>query len=141
MKISQLAQQTGVSADTIRYYEKINLLPQPARGANNYRRYTATHVKYLRFIKNCRQLDMTQEEIHRLLELATQPFEPCTEINQLLDEHLEHVATRIEELLQTQQLLQEVRQLCQQPDLTHSCGILEGLTSLETEVEKTSHLA
>lgn len=130
MKISDLAQQTGVSSDTIRYYEKIGLLPEPARNLNNYRVYSAEHVKYLRFIKNCRQLDMTQEEIARLLHLAISPFEPCDEINQLLDEHLGHVQERIQELQQVEVVLSKLREQCLHPKQVQDCGILEGLNSI-----------
>lgn len=129
MKISDLARQTGVSNDTIRYYEKIGLLPEPSRNSNNYRVYSAQHVKYLHFIKNCRQLDMTQEEIARLLHLAINPFEPCDEINQLLSEHLVHVQERIQELQQVEAVLSKIQEQCRHPKQVQDCGILEGLNS------------
>src|SRR5699024_12540146 len=110
MKIGELAVHTGVSTDTIRYYEKIGLLPTAARDINNYRQYGSEHVKDLRFIKNCRQVDMTQEEILRLLALATKPSEPCHEINALLDEHIVHVQERIAELEQVESNLARIRE-------------------------------
>lgn len=131
MKISDLSKLTGVSSDTIRYYEKIGLLPAPRRNENNYRSYTEQHVKYLRFIKNCRQLDMTQEEISRLLHLATNPFEPCNEVNQLLTEHIQHVQERIQDLQQVEALLSTIREQCLHPNQVQHCGILEGLKNIE----------
>lgn len=142
MKIGELSQQTGVSSDTIRYYEKIGLLPEPHRDASNYRRYGEQHIKYLRFIKNCRQLDMAQEEISRLLHLATNPFEPCNEINHLLNEHIQHVHERIQDLQQVAILLSKIREQCQHPNQVQHCGILEGLKNIEEWPNKSnrSHL-
>lgn len=131
MKISELAQMTGVSTDTIRYYEKVGLLPKAARDTNNYRVYSNQHADYLSFIKNCRHLDMTQEEILRLLGLATEPSQPCDEINQLLDEHIVHVQERMQELLQVERLLKDIRQQCNSPTQVRYCGILEGLQKVE----------
>lgn len=143
MKIGELAEHTGVSTDTIRYYEKIGLLPAAARDTNNYRQYNSEHVKYLRFIKNCRQLDMAQEEILRLLGLATRPSEPCDEINALLDEHIVHVQQRMQELEQVERILKSIREQCQLPTEVQHCGILDGLTSVTEwpDLHKKSHLA
>lgn len=142
MKIGELAEHTGVSADTIRYYEKVGLLPKAARDNNNYRQYNSEHVKYLRFIKNCRQLDMTQEEILRLLNLATHPTEPCNDINALLDEHIVHVQERVAELVQVERILKEIREQCQLPTEVQHCGILDGLTGTKewANLGKKSHL-
>lgn len=131
MKISELAALTDVSTDTIRYYEKIGLLPAAHRDTNNYRMYTQEHVRYLKFVKNCRQLDMTQEEIQRLLALTTAPNEPCHEINALLDEHIKHVQNKIAELKQAEIMLLQVREQCQLPTEVRRCGILEGLEQIE----------
>ncbi len=130
MKIGELAKETGVSTDTIRYYEKIGILPKAHRDANNYRQYTQQHVSYLQFIKNCRFLDMSQEEIQRLLRLATEPFESCDDINALLDEHILHVQERVKELLKVENMLKEIRQQCNAPTLVQHCGILAGLKAV-----------
>ncbi len=74
MKIGELAKLTDVSVETIRYYEKIGLLPPPARSANGYRHYLGAHQDRLLFIRRCRSLDMAQEEIRRLIELASNPM-------------------------------------------------------------------
>lgn len=98
MKIGELAQRTGISIETIRFYEAQGLLPPPARAANNYRVYTPEHAEQLAFIAKCRSLDMAHTEIRRLLELQANPQASCEEINSLLDEHLRHVQARIAEL-------------------------------------------
>ena len=67
MRIRDLSQLTGNTPETIRYYEKIGLLPPPVREANNYRQYGAIHVNRLDFIRHCRNLDIGLSEIRALL--------------------------------------------------------------------------
>jgi len=105
MKIGQLAQQTGTPVDTIRYYEREGLLPRAARTEGNYRIYDAVHLERLAFIRRCRSLDMTLDEIRTLLKFKDSPLESCSDINVLINEHIEHVAVRIKELKSLQLLI------------------------------------
>ncbi|MEX1056581.1 MAG: MerR family transcriptional regulator, partial [Natronospirillum sp.] len=73
MKIGELATLSGLAVETIRYYEKIALLPVPSRDNSGYRRYQPPHLERLLFIKRCRNLDMAQDEIRELLRLVEQP--------------------------------------------------------------------
>jgi Cd(II)/Pb(II)-responsive transcriptional regulator len=139
MKIGELAQVAQCTVETVRYYEKAGLLAPPARTAANYRSYGDDHVDRLRFIRNCRALDMTHEEIHGLLGLMDQPAGDCGGINQLLDEHIAHVDVRIAELSQLKQQLRELRQCCQSEQAVDACGILQGLASMETEQRHERH--
>lgn len=95
MKIGELAKRTGCPVETIRYYEREGLLPEPARSEGNYRQYTLAHVERLSFIRHCRSLDMTQEEIRTLLALRDRPEADCGTANRLIDEHLHHVEVRM----------------------------------------------
>ena len=90
MKIGQLAQQTGTPVDTIRYYEREGLLPRAARTEGNYRIYDAVHLERLAFIRRCRSLDMTLDEIRVLLCFRDRPLESCKDVNTLLDAHIDH---------------------------------------------------
>lgn len=128
MKIGDLAAATRTPVDTIRFYEREQLLPAPQRTAANYRIYTPAHVERLAFIRHCRSLDMTLDEIRMLLRFKDQPLESCAEVNALLDAHIGHVAHRIEELKGLETHLQELRRQCSDsPDAEH-CGILNELT-------------
>jgi Cd(II)/Pb(II)-responsive transcriptional regulator len=98
MKIGALAEATGTPVETIRFYEREGLLPPPARADNNYRVYLAAHAERLAFIRQCRNLDMTLDEIRALIALRESPAQDCGEVNALLDEHIGHVAHRIREL-------------------------------------------
>ena len=74
MKIGALAETTGTSVETIRYYEREGLLPAAPRADNNYRLYTRVHAERLAFIRHCRNLDMTLDEIRALLRFNGRTF-------------------------------------------------------------------
>ena len=127
MKIGELAARTDCAVETIRYYEREGLLPVPRRSAGNYRQYGETHLERLVFIRNCRVLDMTLQEIKQLLTLREQPRASCGGVNKLIDEHIEHVGQRIAALTQLQQQLVELRRRCQSPHAMDTCGIIQQL--------------
>lgn len=126
MKIGELAKLTDTQVETIRYYEREGLLPAPARTEGNYRLYTQAHVERLSFIRNCRSLDMTLEEIRSLLHLRDSPQDQCESVNALIDEHIEHVNARVASLQLLQQQLLDLRQRCRDGAADY-CGILERL--------------
>lgn len=125
MKIGELANATDCAVETIRYYEREQLLPEPARSEGNYRLYTQAHVERLTFIRNCRTLDMTLDEIRSLLRLRDSPQGQCGSVNALIDEHIEHVQARIDGLMALQAQLVELRQRCSPPGA--ECAILQQL--------------
>ena len=127
MKIGELAKKAGCQVETIRYYEREGLLPAPARSEGNYRLYGSQHLERLVFNRNCRTLDMTLEEIQRLLTLRDLPHESCAGINSLVDEHIEHVEARITSLLALRDQLTELRDRCNSPQESEDCGILRQL--------------
>ena len=138
MKIGELATQTGASVVTIRYYEQQGLLPAPARSGSNYRMYGEEHVRRLQFIRHCRSLDMTLDEIRALLDFRDAPDQNCAGVNTLLDKHIGHVASRIRELKELQSQLQQLRSQCVNAQAAKDCGILQGLA--ENELANPSNL-
>ncbi|MBC7618052.1 MAG: Cd(II)/Pb(II)-responsive transcriptional regulator [Candidatus Saccharibacteria bacterium] len=142
MKIGELAQVAQCTVETVRYYEKAGLLPETARTSGNFRVYGPGHVDRLRFIRNCRALDMSHEEIHALLGLADHPQTSCDAINTVLDQHISHVNERLEELCKLKLQLQTLRERCQNEQAVETCGILQGLAAMETTAkpERHSHL-
>jgi Cd(II)/Pb(II)-responsive transcriptional regulator len=139
MKIGELAQVAQCTVETIRYYEKEVLLPAPKRTAGNFRVYGPEHVERLRFIRNCRALDMSHDEIHRLLALADQGAEQCGAVNEVFDQHIAHVDERIRELTHLKEQLATLRQRCSTEHTVESCGILQGLAAMETEQKPERH--
>lgn len=127
IKIGELARRTECQIETIRYYEKEGLLPEPLRSGGNFRLYGEAHVERLQFIRHCRSLDMALNEVRVLLRYRDTPEPDCGEINTLLDEHIQQVEVRVEELLQLKRHLVELRQKCAGARPTESCGILQGL--------------
>lgn len=130
MKIGELARATNTQVETIRYYEREGLLPETARTEGNYRIYDDAHVQRLSFIRHCRSLDMTLDEIRVLLRFKDAPAENCGQVNVLLDDHIGHVTQRIRELRQLEKQLKSLRQLCQDAQDAAHCGILNELTDI-----------
>lgn len=140
MKIGEVAAKAGIPVETVRYYEKIGLLPPPERQANGYRRYRQSHLDRLLFIRRCRNLDMAQDEIRELVRLADQPDADCSEVDALLARHLEHVRQRLTELHQLEDTLAQLQQACSEGRTVAECGILGGLSdALDTDLPQDSH--
>jgi Cd(II)/Pb(II)-responsive transcriptional regulator len=139
MQIGELAQVAQTTVETVRYYEKAGLLPETTRTAGNFRVYGPAHLERLRFIRNCRALDMSHEEIHTLLNLADQPAAGCGAINAVFDQHMAHVDERIRELLHLKDQLASLRQRCQSEQGVDACGILQGLAAMATEARPERH--
>lgn len=127
MQIGVLAQATQTPVETIRYYEREGLLPPPPRSEGNYRIYGAQQVERLAFIRHCRSLDMTLDEIRLLLRFRDAPGADCGDVNALLDEHIGHVAARIRGLKQLEKQLKALREQCPVVQDAGHCGILSGL--------------
>lgn len=127
MRIGEFAKATECPVETIRYYERERLLPPPARSSNNYRLYGDAHATRLRFIRNCRSLDMTHEEIRALLAFRDAPERPCEDVNALLDEHIGHVARRIRELETLKRELRALRDQCRTVRAARDCRIMRSL--------------
>ena len=139
MKIGELAQVAQCTVETVRYYEKAGLLPETVRTAGNFRVYGPGHLERLRFIRNCRALDMSHEEIHSLLGLADRPQDGCAAINTVFDEHIAHVNERIKELSNLKRQLQSLRARCHSEQGADACGILQGLAAMQTTAKPERH--
>lgn len=137
MRIGHLADATGTPVETIRFYEREGLIPAAQRSDNNYRVYTAAHADRLAFIRQCRNLDMTLDEIRSLLRLRESPPRDCGEVNALLDDHIGHVAQRIRELRALEKDLKALRARCSSPQAIDECGILNQLDSVAAQGPRT----
>ncbi len=124
-RIGEAARQSGVSPANIRYYEKEGLLPPGARGDNSYRLYSAADVHRLRFVRLCRAMDMSLDEVRTLLALDWGRKADCDAARDTLDAHLQHVRTRLAELQALEADLQALRSRCDGADGT--CHIIQAL--------------
>ncbi|ENX12711.1 hypothetical protein F895_03091 [Acinetobacter sp. CIP 64.2] len=136
--IGQLAKKSGVSVDTIRYYEKIGLLDKPKRTAGNYRHYSEQMLSELLFLKHCRELGITLQDIQKLKDLSTNPNQTCTQVDLLIDQYLAEVSQKIRNLEHLHQDLLHLKQQCSQHRTIEQCGILKELHQ-PLECEHAAH--
>lgn len=129
LKIGELAEKTDCPVQTIRYYEREGLLPEPARTEGNFRLYGDAQLERLSIIRRCRSLDMTLDEIRTLLRFRDAPEENCAGVNTLLDTHIGHVSARIAELKALERELKQLRQTCDPVHASSECGILNNLAA------------
>lgn len=139
MKIGELSARTGCPVETIRYYEREGLLPEPARSSGNYRLYAEPHEQRLRFILHCRTLDMTLSEIRTLLNYHDHPYQPCDAVNGLIDDHLAHVDARITQLVALREALATLRLRCNGETNSSQCGILSALAEPAADMPAVSY--
>ncbi|MGE3720008.1 MAG: helix-turn-helix domain-containing protein [Bauldia sp.] len=128
MRRGQLASRTGANLETVRYYEKIKLLPDPPRSANGYRAYDGRHVQRLQFILRARELGFGIEDIRGLLTLVDAERQTCAEIKHRTELHLADVRTKIADLKRIEQVLAETAAQCSGADVP-DCPILDALAS------------
>jgi DNA-binding transcriptional MerR regulator len=124
-RIGEAAALSGVSSANIRYYEKEKLIPQRGMGANSYRMYSESGIHQLRFVRMLRGMDMSLAEVRTLLGLDLRRKADCDTARDTLDEHIEHVHTRLAELRQLEKQLKALRNSCDGRD--KHCHIIEAL--------------
>ena len=127
-RIGEVAELSGVSSANIRYYEKEGLLVPGVRGENSYRLYSDADVHHLRFIRLCRAMDMSLDEVRTLLALDWSRKEDCDAACTTLDDHLEHVRTRLAELQALEADLLALRNRCDGSEAR--CHIITALHEL-----------
>lgn len=105
MRIGELADRTGTTTKTIRYYEDIGILPEPDRDINHYRDYTEDAVDRLEFIRDAQATGLTLTEIASILDLRSQGETTCHHVIDLLERHMTALDRHIESLRQTREKL------------------------------------
>ena len=126
MKIGQLAKTTATKVETVRYYEKIGLLPPPERTDGNYRRYGVGHLARLSFIRRARDLGFSLEAVRGLLALADDKGKPCEAIDAIARTHLSEVDRKIADLAAMRGELDRVIRSCRHGTVA-DCKIIETL--------------
>jgi DNA-binding transcriptional MerR regulator len=99
LSVAALAEQVGVGRDTVRYYERVGLLPEPPRTSGDHRRYPPAAVDRLRFIQGCQRLGLRLHDIRDLLEVRDTGACACTPANQLLRGRLTELDAEVARLL------------------------------------------
>jgi len=127
MRISELANASGIKRETIRYYEKCGLLPTPQRQGNGYRAYDHEHLQRLVFIRHCRALGISLADIQQLLAFLAHPDADCADIDRLIEAQLEQVRQRLDSLHALERQLMQLRSCCADGQQVRECGILQEL--------------
>ncbi len=125
LSIGNLSDQTGVKIETIRYYEKIGLMPEPPRKESGHRVYEDAHVQRLRFIKRGRELGFTLENIRGLLGLEDQK-PSCAEVYDISTQHLNEIRNKIADLRKLEKTLSLMARKCDRNE-SPDCAIINGL--------------
>lgn len=126
--IGNLAKRTGVKVVTIRYYEKIGMLPEPPRSEGGQREYDNNHLRRLSFIKRSRELGFSLAEVRALLQLEHTAEASCDEVKALTLEHIDDIRSKIADLKRMERVLKEMAAQCDQGTIS-GCPILDTLAA------------
>jgi MerR family mercuric resistance operon transcriptional regulator len=126
MKIGQLSEKTECKIETIRYYEKIGLLPAPGRSEGGYRIYDEGHLKRLSFIRRSRELGFTIDEIRALLDLVDKKNYTCSDVKAITLQNLDSVREKIADLKKLEKTLSGIAAQCA-GNTTPECPIIDAL--------------
>ncbi|MAM00528.1 MAG: transcriptional regulator [Alteromonadaceae bacterium] len=127
LRRGELAKRTGCNIETIRYYERIGLLPNPPRSENGFRRYEESHVTRLMFIRRARGLGFTLDEVQDLLRLVDGGHYICAQVQELALSHVDEIQRKIEDLRRMEQALKEMAKQCSGEEVPE-CPIIEILS-------------
>lgn len=112
LPIGELSRQSGVNIETIRYYEKIGIMPAPARSAGGYRLYRAEHLKRLSFVRRGRKLGFSLDELRGLLRLVDGHSYTCEEVRALTLDHVATVRRKIADLRRIERVMADMAAQC-----------------------------
>ena len=123
---SDLARATGCNLETIRYYEKIGIMPDPPRSAKGYRSYDNAHVKRLKFVMRSRDLGFSLEEVRGLLGLVDDRSRTCADVQLIAEDHLTDVQAKIADLQRIERVLSDTVARCT-GDAAPECAVIDAL--------------
>lgn len=128
MKIGELSESTGVPVKTIRFWESVGVVPEPARTASGYRDYDAATAERLTFIRRSQHAGLTLDQIRQVLDISDSGRRPCEHVAAVVTDRLLEVEARLRELRETRQHLLELRRRAatQDPaDCEGFCSIID----------------
>ena len=129
IQIGELARRTGCSVETIRYYERVGVLPRPPRSAGRYRLYDSGDVRRLAFVRRARELGFTLDEVRALLVLSAANTEnTCSEVREVTARHLADVRAKIADLRAMERVLSEAVRRCNAGEVP-GCPLIDTLTA------------
>lgn len=130
-RIGDLARESGVKIVTIRYYEHIGLMPRAARTTGNYRTYSQAARQRLQFIRRCRDLGFTIDQVRDLLRLSSEKMHACGEVDRIAAQHRRAVQERLDDLKRLLSELERISACCRGEGVIADCRIIEALSNSE----------
>lgn len=130
MRTSEVAEKAQVNAQTLRYYERRGLLPEPHRTPSGYRSYTADAVRLVRFVKRAQALGFTLDDIEDLLHLAGGGPASCEAAKAMARTRIDDLERRIEELVGMRDALARLVDTCDRPRDKRDCPILHDIETV-----------
>lgn len=128
LNIGGLSKETGVKVVTIRFYEKIGVLTAAPRTAGNYRIYSQQHVRRLHFVRRCRDLGFSLDQIQDFLQLSSASGSSCAEVCQISRRHLKDVESKLADLKRLASELRRITSSCSGTRPISECRIIEALS-------------
>ncbi len=128
LTIGDLAKATDTKVETVRYYERIGLMPAPRRSQGNYRSYDAGQVERLGFIRRSRALGFSLGQVRELLSLADEKSRSCAAVDEIAREHLAEVDRKVADLKVLRRELDALLRQCRH-GVVAECGIIKALAS------------
>ncbi|MGR3779019.1 mercury resistance transcriptional regulator MerR1 [Bacillus paramycoides] len=135
-RIGELAEKCGVNKETIRYYERLGLIPEPNRTEKGYRMYSLQMVDRLNFIKRTQELGFTLNEIDKLLGVVDRNEAKCCDIYDFTVLKLEDIQGKIQDLKKIKQMLIDLKERCPENKDIYECPIIETLMDSEKKAEE-----
>ncbi len=127
--IGEMSRQTGVNIETIRYYERIGVLPRPDRTEGGNRQYNHDQLKRLFFVKRCRGLGFSLDEIRALLEMVDRRDFTCNDVHTMTIDHLASVRRKLQDLKKLERALTKMADECSRGDVPE-CPVIDTLFEL-----------
>lgn len=125
MRTQEIADLAGVNPQTLRYYERIGLLPEPPRTPGGYRDYADESLRVLRFVQRAKQLGFQLDEIQELLGYDAHRPDACQGVRALAKQRIADLDCRISDLVRMRDALSELARRC--PENSHGCPVLDAL--------------
>lgn len=125
---AEIAKKLGLDAETVRFYEKQDMISKPHRLSNGYREYNEEHLVELKFIQHCRSLGISLEEIRILKGIQDQPVD-CSQVNEIIEHNISLIEVKMRELKSLKSQLTYLSESCKSTVDVKNCAIVKSLKS------------
>jgi len=132
LSIGEVARLTGVGVETVRFYERADLISEPLRRSSGYRQYSRDVVPRIKFIKRARELGFSLSEIRELFSLRVDPDTTCSEVRQRVEKKISQIDDKIDDLRKMQHALGHLKRACDSNSPTATeCPFLDSLEGFD----------